>query len=443
MMISRTTKANLGGTPTHLRPRSMGFTASARRLADVVCVASLTLALAACGVSDPPTASAAKLFGRSTNQLTVVNGLGPLSAQGGDIVEAWSTVAPQTEVVTRWTGADFTSDPEEWHVTLKVGATATVATAEKQTSDLVLETASYQAPTAVVKTVRFYIPQNPKGLIIFLHGTSGSSQFIENLEPRYLALKAILQGYAVMGPEAEESRAGDLDGNGKARWFPQLTNDNVDLRALDTLLEGFFASGRLSRGLPLYAVGMSNGGAMAVSLGAVGNSAVASGFPNLRFKAVVSYCSEARNESATATSTPTAFYLCAQDDNPEVSNGNAQAQSDAIVKRGIASVALLHPPTPLYDERFGRVVGVTFDRSRSLSAEFRKAEFVNSAGFIALPSQTIQARIASMPGSFPVFNSFTPAQRQEIGNQIRVLRAEHEFYSDWSAKTLKWLQSAP
>ena len=60
-------------------------------------------------------------------------------------------------------------------------------------------------------------------MILFLHGTGGNSNFIESAETRYVALKAISKGYAVLAPEAEESKGGDLDGDGKMRWNVPLS----------------------------------------------------------------------------------------------------------------------------------------------------------------------------------------------------------------------------
>ena len=376
--------------------------------------------------------------------LTVTGGVGPATVAAMGQAELWATVQPQSEIVTKWSGGTFSSDDEEWHVTLAAGTTPPVITAQRQTMAITFETQIYRAPTAVAKTARFYIPTAPIGLILFLHGTGGSSQFIEKTESRYLALKAISKGYAVLAPEAEESQAGDLDGDGKLRWNVALDPANIDLKAIDSLLASIYTSGRLRAGLPQYVLGMSNGGSMAVALGAVaGTASGPSLFPRLQFKAAISYCAQARNDAVNNTRTPTAWLLCGNDDNAEVSNVNAQANSTALAGRGVPTQVMLHAATPLYDERFVRVAGVSTAQSRTLAAEFRGAGMVDASGLFNMASGDIATRVVAAPAGFPTLAGLLPAQQKEVISQISVMRAEHEMYADWTSRSLRWFATYP
>ena len=408
-----------------------------------VCIANAAaLLLAACGgggSASPPTPPPVV----ADLGVTVTNGFGPSNASPHSSVEVWASIDPRNEIVTGWSGATFTGDADEWHASVTVADVDVAVAAASQRIAVVFESVAYSTPTSVAKTARLHIPPAARGMIVFLHGTSGSSRFIEKAEARYVALRAIAQGYAVMAPEAEESQAGDLDGNGKERWFPQLSSTNVDLRALDSLLASLYSSGRLAPGTPLYALGMSNGGAMAVALGAVGASPVASSFPTLRFNAVMSYCAQGRADATVVTQTPTAWHLCANDDNPEVSNTDALATSTALGARGVPTVALLHRASPHYDERFTRVAGVSLAQSRALSAEFRTAGLLDANSFFIVPTGDISTRIAASPAAYPTFVALSGEQQQEVGDQIRVMRAEHAMYSDWAARSLRWFQRFP
>ena len=206
----------------------------------------------------------------------------------------------------------------------------------------------------------------------------------------------------MLAPEAEESKAGDLDGDGKPRWNVPLSIGNVDLQSVDALLASLYSTGRLPANLPQFALGMSNGGSMVVALGAVAASSQAAVFPRLRFKAVVSYCAQGRADAVSLTTTPTAWYLCGNDDNIEVSNSNAQANSTALGARGVPTQAMLHPATPLFDDRFMRVAGINSAQSRAMSAEFRTAGWVDSTGFFNKPSSDIAALAAAAPAVFPM-----------------------------------------
>ncbi len=379
----------------------------------------------------------------STVALTVVNGYGPASAVPGSQAELWSAIQPYSQVLVNWTGGSFASDNEEWHTTLTVPSSNATLVANVQTLSLAFTTRSYSAPTTAVKTARFWVPASPRGLILLLHGTGGSSNFIEQAESRAFALKAISKGYAVLAPEAEEVAAGDLDGNGKIQWDISLIPGNVDLRSLDSLLGSLVSTGAIPGGLPYYIAGMSNGGSMAISLGAVAAGAGAASWPNLRFKAVISYCAQGSQAAANLTTTPSAYYLCANDDNENVSNAQALANSQVLVTRGIPTTGILHPATPLYDQRFMRVFGVSAAQSLAISNELRAGGFVDAGGFISTASASISTAVAAAPTRFPTISMLTAGQQREMLAQISVMRAEHQFYSDWTSRSLRWFATYP
>jgi dienelactone hydrolase len=379
----------------------------------------------------------------SSVALTVVNGVGPTSAQPGSQVELWSTLLPQSQVLVNWTGGSFTPDDEEWHTTLNVPASNATLTANVMTLNIAFTTRSYTAPTTTAKTARFWVPANPRGLILMLHGTGGSSNFIEMTESRAFALKAISKGYAVLAPEAEEVAAGDLDANGKIQWDTALNPANIDFRALDTLLGSLVSSGVIPANLPTYVMGMSNGGAMAVSLGSIAATPAAASFPNLRFKAVISYCAQGNPLAVGVTTTPSAFYLCANDENENVSNAQALANSQTLVTRGVPTAGILHPATPLYNQRFIRVAGVSQAQSLAIANELRAGGFVDSNGFFTAATTTISTTVTASPASFPTISALTPLQRASVLAQIAVMRAEHQFFSDWTSRSLRWFAAYP
>lgn len=226
---------------------------------------------------------------------------------------------------------------------------------------MAFETLVYRAPTTLPKTLRLHIPPSPRGVILMLHGTFGNSAFVEKTEARYVALKAISKGYAVLAPEAEEAVAGDLNGDGKPRWDVALNGSNTDLQALDSLLALLAAGGRLSASLPRYVIGMSNGGAMATALGAVAGSGA----------------------------------------------------------------------------------GVTAAQSRGLAADFQAAGLVDAAMLFNTPAADIAAQATAMPTRLPTLSALSPAQQRDVMSQIAVMRAEHEMFSDWASRSLRWFAAYP
>ncbi len=199
--------------------------------------------------------------------------------------------------------------------------------------------------------------------------------------------------------------------------------------------------GAVAATTPLFAIGMSNGGAASVSLGAIGASPVAAVYPELRFGAVVSHCAEGRASAVALTTTPTGWLLCGNDDNPEVDNGAAVANSAALAARGIPTVVDLHPASPLYDERFAREPGIAPATSQALALELRAAGFVGADGSFTQSTAAITAAVTANPALLPTFVSLAPSVRNEVVDQIRAMQAEHQMYSDWAMRAVAFLDA--
>lgn len=376
----------------------------------------------------------------ATYQVSVSGGFGAGSYAPGATVHVWADVDPRTEVVTGWSGDDeLLAAPHEWHTTFTMPARDVALSVAVAPQDLDLTVESFKGVTAIAKTVRYHLFTGMRGVVVFSHGTGGSSGFIDNVESFPVALALTRAGYGVISFEAEESVAGDLNGDGKERWAGGYGVANVDLRNTDALLASFEQRGLLPSRLPRFAFGMSAGGSWSHRLGAVGDTTSASAFPELRFEAVISYCADASaTQSASLTTTPSAWFLCGADDNPEVSNAEAIANEAALRARGIPTDLTFNPPSPLYDQRFARAVGVTSTESAAIAQELRDAGFVDGAGFVDTDSSAIAAAVLANPTAFPVTIAQTPAARGQIVTQLGAMRAEHQMYSDLAARTVAW-----
>ncbi len=283
-------------------------------------------------------------FGESTSPshpaytLTVFNGYGSGVYEAGQVIHVWAAAKPWSEIVIRWGGdADLLECPEDWHTTLVMPDHDVNLESRIKPLDVTFEKTTYKGLTHRDKSILRFIPDAPRGLVFMLHGTGGNASMIEKVEARYVALLLISRGYGVLSTEAEEVAAGDLNNDGKVRWNPALTSDNVDLVNLNWLVEDVRRQGIVDVRVPLFALGMSNGGSMSVSLGAVADSSVADEFPNLRFSAVVSHCAAGRSNAVAISTTPTGWLLSANDDNTEVSNGRAVQNMRVLQTRGIAT----------------------------------------------------------------------------------------------------------
>jgi hypothetical protein len=296
----------------------------------------------------------------------------------------------------------------------------------------------FRGSTTVAKTVRYRLFPTMRGVVLMSHGTFGSSASINSTESQALARTLVAAGYGVISFEAEEAAAGDLNGDGKPRWRTTYSTTNVDLRNTDLLLADLEARGLIPPRTPRFALGMSNGGAWSHALGTVAHTSVGASFPRLRFQAVISYCADAGGtQSSFLTKTPSAWFMCGADDNAEVSNATARTNEARLRSRGIPTDYAENATSPLYDARFARVLGVTATESAAIADELRAAGYVDADGFLDTDGDAIAQAVRQQPTTFPVASAQT-GSLNALGSQLSVMRAEHQMYSDLSARTVAW-----
>lgn len=361
----------------------------------------------------------------------------------GDTVHVAALFDATALVAGPWSGDPLVAANADWSarfimpsrpVVLAVGTVPVAAS---------LTVATSAGATARPKTYRYTAPPAPRGVVLMLHGTTGSSKIVESGEGYAIALEAVAAGYAVLAPESEETVAGDLDGDGKIRWDIILSPSNTDFANLDALITTLRQRGIISASMPLYAMGMSNGSSMVVSLGAIASiPSLATRFPALRFRSVAGYCAAATANAVSATQTPTAWYLCRNDSNENVgADGNARAasQSASLAGRGIATDLAYNEPSPLFPDRFARSSLISPTVSRNIVAELRTAGVMDMRGFLNRPPADIRAMVETAGGTrFPVIASLAPAAQGDVREALDETYAEHQLFSDQAKRMLRF-----
>jgi len=388
---------------------------------------------------DSPDSDAQEKF-----QVIVNGGSGSGYYAPGQTVTVWSGVSTQKEVVLPWSGDSlFLSTPVEWVTHFTMPKQDVVLQANVKTQTLNLKVEKYTGSTKVEKDVRYFFPENMKGLVFISHGTGGTSKYIEKPETFAIALALVEKGFGVLSTEAEEAVAGDLNGDGKTRWQTGFTSANVDLKNLSMLLQGLENRGLITAATPKFALGMSNGGAFSHFLGAVSASSIAASFPKLKFNAVLGYCADAgqiykRND----TKTPSAWYMCAGEDNPEVSLSEAKENEARVRSLGVPTEYKENKPTPLYDERFARVPGVSLESSKAMAEELRAAGYVDDKGFLNKDADQIALDIIAPENAsrFPAFLAVPGNIAKSLKQQLKAMRAEHALYADLSQSNIAFFE---
>jgi hypothetical protein len=389
---------------------------------------------------DPDGGDSGDPTGEGRFTLEVVGGFGSGVYPAGATVHVWSAASTKDEVVLPWGGdASLLHEPAESHSTFVMPARDVRLVSNTAPQPLALTVETFTGSTTRPKTVRYHFPPAMRGVVLFSHGTGGSNTFIIGAEAFTLARALVHAGYGVIGTEAEEAVAGDLNGDGKERWSAgsNFRADNVDLLNLEALFASLEARGVLAADTPKFALGMSAGGAFSHFLGTVAASPVADRFPRLRFEAVVSYCADTGPRPATLSTTPSAWFMCGAEDHPEVSNTEARANSERLAARGIPTLYVEHPATPLYDERFSRIEGIPLATSSAMAAELRAAGFVDAGGFLTEDGDAIGQLILANPSRFPTIVDQTESPGA-IRAQLKAMRAEHSMYADFAQKNIAW-----
>ncbi len=363
--------------------------------------------------------------------VTVDGGHGGGAFAPGAEVHIWSGHDPGHARLVAWMTDDAElEDPGEWHTRFVMPEHDVHLTAELEPVDLEFAIDTY-AGRDREKTMRWFAPPDAVGIMLMFHGTGGSSALVERTEARSLAMAAAARGLAVVATDAEEVDAGDqppLDG--KIRWDASLHPDNVDVANIERLRLELEAMGIVPPGVPFFAMGMSNGGAFALSLGAA-----------LPLDAVVSYCAQGNAAAATLTTTPSAWLLCGNDQHEQVDNELAAQRHAVLVERGIPTALHLHPPSPLYPQRVARVDGLDAALSVALPDELGSAAAVDPAGWVVVSSAELGAMVEADPEAFATLDQLPPGTLPGYLAQVQIMMAEHKLYDDYAQRMLDFFEA--
>lgn len=368
--------------------------------------------------------------------VTVVNGYGSGHYKSGDTVDIWSEAIPSDSVFDTWSGyTGLLENPGEWHNRFVMPSqNVTVTAAQKPITPFSLHYEKIRG-TNILKNVYYYFPAGHKGIVYLLHGTGGSAQnLVNNFEWITMINDLVAAGYGIIVTEAEEvSLNVDINGDSKIRWdqLPADTTTNPDYSNMKALADTFYARGYSSRSLPLYSIGMSDGGGFSGALSYI-----------YKFAAGVSYCAPTSTVVTTTSTTPLQFCMAKFDDASEVGpagDATAQANYNALMGRGICSKFFLHDHSPVYPQRFARWNGISLATSTALFNELKANKWLDNKNYLTATSTIISPVILANPSAYPVSSALNVAQYQFFINQLDDMYAAHQFFSDYDKTTIHFL----
>lgn len=319
-----------------------------------------------------------------------------------DIVHLWAQPDPPGLVFDHWEGdVGSLQDPRARHSTLTVHSAGIALDAHFALAPE-WRPASRQVDG---RDLFFHAPPHPVGLVFFFHGAGGGSQgWVQpaNAE-RWLALRdAVARGYAVAVTESEDRQA--------AQWSGvEPPEANPDIQHLKAFHAQLVAEGAIAEGLPVFGIGMSNGG------GFVSRVADALGW-----QGAVVYDAACRARIGATTQVPIAWHLSEND--RRVSNQDALACHEALRRRGIPTEFRQLPPQPLHPLRLQRGPGVGPAEARRVVQALGTAGLLDRLDYQVQPPSTSDWRAALRDqAGLPL---------AQVAEQLDVCWTEHQFYAD-------------
>jgi hypothetical protein len=355
--------------------------------------------------------------GTGDRVLTVVGGYGGGPAVPGQIRHVWADLDPQAAIVTSWVDTSGLLDsPLEWNTFL-------VMPDHDVTVEAVIEAVpiTYQERTVLVaagnRDILVVEPTSSVGLVLFFHGAAYAIDQLRTNAGASIAMRLVRAGFTVVAVQSEAEAAAGIGG-----WSSSLTN-NADLQNVESLKAVLLADGTVDVGQPVYAWGKSSGGVFTHTVGAAG-----------LVDAVVSYCAAGTDDAMDVTTAPTAWYLAAEDQTFPTAIADATADQATLQGRGLATDLYVHPPTPLYDQRFERVTGVDATTSAALANQIRAAHDVDQDDLWLVAGTAVDVNFP--PG-------FTPAQETAVEAEVEMMAADHELFDDSGARMVEFLTTLP
>ncbi len=346
--------------------------------------------------------------------VSIANGSGDAHVRGQRRIEIFADPNPPGQLFDRWEGdAQLVERRDEWHARVKTGTKNINLTA-------VYRNAAPWVPSAAENVgssqMRYFFPPNPVGVVFHFHGAGGSlNGLFTSYEQTIYARELVAAGFAVVTLNSADRV--------NAQWSVLQPPNNPDIVNVQTAITTFISRGLMTAQTPVFASGISNGGAFAprVSL-----------FLGLRGTAVFIATSNATIMQNTASAT---IWNIMQNDTTLAPGSVEEALSNFNIlrSRGIpAEYNVLHP-SPVFPERFRRVPALTSADSLAIHAALKSNGFLD-ANDMLISNPTVSNWQSAIPAQY---SSSLP----EIFDQLKIAYTEHQFFSDHNRRVVRFFNS--
>jgi hypothetical protein len=347
--------------------------------------------------------------------INVASGSGDGRVRGQQVVDIWADPFPANQLFDRWIGdAHLLQRPDEWHGRLRTGTKNINLTATYR------NVAPWTAigPENVGTTqMRYYFPPNPVGVVFHFHGSGGSMNGLFNASEQILLGRELVgAGYAVVALSSFDRV--------NAQWNTSVPPNNPDIANVQTAITGFIGRGLMTSQTPVFASGISNGGAFAPRISLF-----------LGFRATAIYIATSNATIMQNTSSATIWNIM-QNDSTLAPGSLAEAfnNSQILRSRGIRAEYNVLRPSPVFPERFRRITGVSAADSISIYNALKNNGFLDRLDFL-IQNPTGSGWQNVIPAQF---STILP----DIFDQLKICYTEHQFFSDYNRRTVMFFNAS-
>jgi len=363
----------------------------------------------------------------------ITSGYGEGQYMVGDTVHIWANLSLINETFQFWSGdTSVLNDPLEWHSSFIMPDVDVQFIANIEQVELL--SFDYEVIQGVnnPKNVYSIFPNDAIGTLFIFHGGGGSAENIINrIEPIHFIQDALFAGYNIVITESENATLSIPDSQNRWDLYNWTLETNVDVQNIQVIIDTLVNRGQLNPDQPIYSVGVSNGGNF--------SSVVAQA---LNWNGAVLFCSQGNPpELYDILDTPTMFNVGKYD--PALGGGNwgAEMNYDKLVARNVPAEFHVLDKSPLYPQRFMRIPNIDSTLSFDIYQEFMVNGIIDSNDYFQYLDDEIGPIILQNQNNFPTIMGLSIELRNHIFDQVKVMTADHSFFSDYNKRVLHFLNN--
>ncbi len=348
------------------------------------------------------------------SSVVVNSGSGDGRYRGQQRVDVWADPYPAGQIFDKWIGdTHLLARDDEWHAKLRTGTRSIELTATYRQAPAWVA----QGPEAVGSSqMRYFFPANPVGVVFHFHGSGGSMNgLFSQPEQIVYARELVAAGYAVVTLNSSDRV--------NAQWNTAAPPNNPDIANVQTAIAGFISRGLMTGQTPVFASGISNGGAFAPRVSLF-----------LGFRGTAIYVATSNATIMQNTNSATIWNIMRNDTTLAPGSVEEAFNNYTILRgRGIRAEYNVLEPSAVFPERFRRIPGLNPNDSVTIYGALKSNGFLDRRDLL-IQNPNVSGWVSAIPAQYT-------ANLPDISDQLQICYTEHQFFSDHNRRTIRFFDS--